>query len=106
MGSPKQIGDIQPYAELHRGATTTVFKGFQKSLDRFVLLKVLHPELSRDEELVRRFEEEARLAARVQHPNVVTVHSHGRDKEVAYIAAEFVEGISIKELIQKGRGPG
>ncbi len=105
MGSPNKIGDIQPYAELHQGATTTVYKGFQKSLDRFVLLKILHPQFSRDEEVAARFEEEARLAAKIQHPNVVSVYGYGREDGRAYIAAEFIEGITLAELIEKGPLP-
>ena len=105
MGSPNKIGDIQPYAELHRGATTTVFKGFQKSLDRFVLLKILHPRYSRDEKIASRFEDEARLAAKIQHPNVVSIYSFGRENGQTYIAAEFVEGMTLAELIERGPLP-
>ncbi len=100
MGSPEIIADIQPYAELHRGTTTTVYKGFQKSLDRFVLLKVLHPEFSQDEGIARRFQEEARLAARVQHPNIVSIYSYGIEGQTTYIATEFVEGVSLDALIE------
>lgn len=105
MGSPNKIGDIQPYAELHQGATTTVYKGFQKSLDRFVLLKILHPEFSRDKEIAARFEEEARLAAKIQHPNVVSVYAYGKDEGRAYIAAEYVDGTTLAALTEEGALP-
>ena len=105
MGSPDKIGDIRPIAEMHRGATTTVFKGYQESLDRFVLLKILHPQYSDDEKIAARFEDEARLAAKIQHPNVVSVHAFGREGGRTYIAAEFVEGQTLQEVIAKGPVP-
>jgi serine/threonine-protein kinase len=57
MGIPGAIEDIQPFAELAQNATTLVYKAYQKSLDRFVLLKRLRPDLTSDEELARRFQE-------------------------------------------------
>ena len=103
MGIPGAIADIQPFAELAQNATTQVYKAYQKSLERFVLLKRLRPELSSDEELARRFQEEARIVARVQHPNVVGIYSYGTDDEGTYIVAEFVEGLDLDEVIARGR---
>ena len=94
----RKIADIQPFAELAQGATTVVYKGYQQGLDRFVLLKVLRPGLGHDEERLRRFEDEARLIAQVQHPNVVAVYAAGRDDGQAYIAAEFVDGFDLRDL--------
>ena len=106
MGVAQQkIADIQPFAELARSATTVVYKGYQRSLGRFVLLKVLQPGLSHDDERVRRFEAEARLIAQVQHPNVVAIYAAGRDDGQAYIAAEFVEGIDGRALMERGPLP-
>ena len=65
----------------------------------------MHPEFSRDDEMVQRFEREARLAAKVEHPNVVSVYAHGRDRDRLYLAAEFIDGLSVKELIQEGKIP-
>ena len=94
----RKIADIQPFAELAQGATTVVYKGYQQGLDRFVLLKVLRPGLGHDDERLRRFEDEARLIAQVQHPNVVAIYAAGRDDGQAYIAAEFVEGCDLRVL--------
>ena len=94
----RKIADIQPFAELAQGATAVVYKGYQEGLDRFVLLKVLRSGLGHDDERLRRFEEEARLIAQVQHPNVVAVYAAGRDDGAAYIAAEFVEGFDLRDL--------
>ncbi|ACY47409.1 serine/threonine-protein kinase [Rhodothermus marinus] len=105
MGRPERIGDLQPFAELASGPTATVYKAYQASLDRFVLLKILRPELAEDEAFVQRFEEEARLAARVQHPNVVAVYAFGREGPHVYFATEFVEGVSLRELLAHGPLP-
>ncbi len=105
MGRPERIGDLQPFAELASGPTATVYKAYQASLDRFVLLKILRPELAEDETFVQRFEEEARLAARVQHPNVVAVYAFGREDAHVYLATEFVEGLSLRELLTYGPLP-
>ena len=94
----RKIADIQPFAELAQGSTTVVYKGYQQGLDRFVLLKVLRPGLGHDDERLRRFEDEARLIAQVQHPNVVAVYAAGRDDGQAYIAAEFVDGFDLRDL--------
>ncbi len=101
--TPDKIADIQPFAELARSATTVVYKGYQRSLGRFVLLKVLQPGLG--QERVLRFEAEARLLAQVQHPNVVAIYAAGHDDGQAYLAAEFVEGVDGRELVARGPLP-
>jgi serine/threonine-protein kinase len=97
----RRIDGIQPFAQLAEGNTTTVYKGYQERLDRFVLLKVLRPALARDEELARRFEEEAQLVAQIQHPNVVTIYDYGRtEDEQTYLATEFIEGTDLRGLLE------
>jgi len=105
MGRPGRIADLQPFAELATGPTATVYKAYQASLDRFVLLKVLNADLAYDPALAERFEEEARLAARVQHPNVVAVYTFGRTGDQLYLVTEFVEGCSLRELLRQGPLP-
>ena len=105
MGIAGPINGIQPFAELAQSATTIVYKGYQRAQGRFVLLKVLRPPHGQDEELVRRFEDEARLLARVRHPNVVAIYEYGRDGGVAYLAAEFVDGLNLSELSAGGPLP-
>ncbi len=105
MGHPGFIDDIRPFAELAQNATTVVYKAHQTSLQRFVLLKRLQLEYSHDDDLAARFQEEARIAARVQHPNVVSIYSFGRNEEGAYIVAEFVEGLDLGDLIERSKIP-
>lgn len=99
MGADRRIADVQPFAELARSPATVVYKAFQPACDRFVLLKMLRPEACLDEALVARFTEEARLAAQIQHPNVVAIYDAGDDAGRAYLIAEYVEGTDLEALL-------
>ena len=105
MGLRGPVAGIQPFAEISRRATTIVYKGFDSSLDRFVLLKVLRPEYAVHEDIASRFRSEARLLAKVSHPNVVAVYAHGDDDGVTYMTTEFVEGQTLDELLANGPLP-
>jgi len=105
MANLTQIGDIQVFACIRQGATTEVYKGYQASLDRFVFLKVLNSELSKDPDYSEQFAEEARFIAKIQHPNVVTIFDYGEFEGVQYFAAEFIEGQTLEELIAEAALP-
>jgi eukaryotic-like serine/threonine-protein kinase len=84
---------------LGHGAMATVDLAQDAELDRPVALKRLAENLARDEELRRRFVREARLAARLAHPNVVRVFDVGEDEGRPFIAMEYVEGQTLAELV-------
>ncbi|MBT8401975.1 MAG: protein kinase [Rhodothermia bacterium] len=105
MGSRQSIGGIRPFAELTRGQMTVVYKGYDPSADRFVLLKVLRPDYSRDPAVREAFSNESRLLARVQHPNVVAVVDSGIDGDTGFLVTEFVEGLSLREMMDRGEIP-
>jgi serine/threonine-protein kinase len=89
---------------LGHGAMATVDLAHDVELDRPVALKRLAENLARDEELRRRFVREARLAARLAHPNVVRVFDVGEDDGRPFIAMEYVDGETLAEVIAR-RGP-
>ncbi|MFL5960225.1 MAG: serine/threonine-protein kinase [Gaiellaceae bacterium] len=89
---------------LGHGAMATVDLAHDVELDRPVALKRLAENLARDEDLRRRFLREARLAARLGHPNVVRVFDVGEDGGRPFIAMEYVEGETLAELVAR-RGP-
>ena len=89
---------------LGHGAMATVDLAHDVELDRPVALKRLAENLARDEDLRRRFVREARLAARLAHPNVVRVFDVGSDDGRPFIAMEYVEGETLAELVAR-RGP-
>ena len=84
---------------LGHGAMATVDLARDAELDRPVALKRLAENLARDEDLQRRFLREARLAARLSHPNVVRVFDVGEDDGRPFIAMEYVEGETLAELV-------
>lgn len=87
--------------ELGKGGMGAVYRAVQLSVNRPVALKVL-PLEHRDEVLVRRFEREARLAAQLEHPNVVRIYDTGIAGEYHYIAMQLVEGDTLRKLLRKG----
>ncbi|MCJ7682606.1 MAG: serine/threonine protein kinase, partial [Candidatus Aminicenantes bacterium] len=87
--------------ELGRGGMGVVYKAIQPSLNREVALKVLPPYFAKDKELVERFFREARAAANLKHPKIVTVYDFGQDEETFYFAMELLEGESLEDLIKK-----
>jgi urea transport system substrate-binding protein len=83
------------------GGMGTVFKAEHRLLERPVVIKVLHPELIRDRELLERFRREARLAAKLAHPNVVTVYEAEQIGPVHLLVMEFVDGQDLAELLRR-----
>ena len=93
------LAGYQIEARVGAGSMGTVYRALQISLDRTVALKVLAPRFAADQEFIRRFLEEARAAARLQHPNVVQVFDAGQDGGHRYMSMEFLEGGSLDEAI-------
>jgi serine/threonine-protein kinase len=86
------------------GGMSSVFRAHDRLLDRKVALKVLHQHYSNDDDYVERFKHEARSAAGLSHPNIVTVIDRGEHGGRQFIVFEYVEGETLKRLIER-RGP-
>ncbi|MFO0676663.1 MAG: protein kinase [Polyangiaceae bacterium] len=87
------------------GAMGRVYRAFQKGIDRDVAVKVLHRELSANPQLVVRFNREAKVASRLQHPNVVQVYLAGQLPDGAlYIAMEYLDGLSLQGALGAANG--
>jgi serine/threonine protein kinase/Tol biopolymer transport system component len=82
-----------------------VYKARDVRLERFVAIKVLPSEVASDPERLRRFEREARAASALNHPNILTVHDVGTENSVSFIAMEFIEGRTLRELLTEGPLP-
>jgi eukaryotic-like serine/threonine-protein kinase len=87
-------------ARIAHGGMATVYQATDTRLDREVALKVMHVDLARDEEFVRRFIGEAKSVARLSHQNVVAVFDQGADGPFLYLAMEYVPGRTLKELLR------
>ena len=87
------------------GAMGRVYRAFQKGIDRDVAVKILHRELSANQQLVARFHREAKVASRLQHPNVVQVHLAGQLPDGAlYIVMEYLDGLSLQSALAAAGG--
>ena len=84
-----------------QGGMGAVFRALDTTLQRQVALKLLAPSQSHDSSSIKRFQNEARAAARLNHENVATVHFIGEDKGLHFIAFEFVTGSNIRDLIAR-----
>jgi eukaryotic-like serine/threonine-protein kinase len=93
-----RLGPYEILAPLGAGGMGEVYRARDARLGREVALKVLPPELSENRDRLSRFEQEARSASALNHPNIVTVHDIGRSDATSYIAMELVEGKTLREL--------
>ncbi len=87
-------------ARIAHGGMATVYRATDTRLDREVALKVMHAELARDEEFVRRFVGEAKSVARLSQQNVVAVYDQGADGPFLYLTMEYVPGRTLKQLLR------
>ena len=100
----RTLGKYQILGELGRGAFATVYRARDSGLKREVALKVLHPALLADPAFVTRFENDARAAAQLDHPHIVTVHDLGQLEGQLFIDTQLLTGGSLAERIES-QGP-
>ena len=89
---------------LGRGSMGVVMKARDRHLDRLVAIKFIHPTLVNRSGILPRFEEEARVMAKVRHEHVTAVHAFGEYEGAPYFVMEYVEGEDLEELLRRRRG--
>ena len=99
-------GRYRLVSRLGAGGMADVWLAHDTMLDRRVALKFLHERFAQDKQFVERFRREASAAGGLQHPNVVGVYDRGEWEDTHYIAMEYVEGASLRELIDRGLSVG
>ncbi|MFC2088375.1 protein kinase [Calditrichota bacterium] len=97
----KTISHYKILRKIGKGGMGEVYLAQDNELDRLVAIKTLPAEILSDEAIKERFKREAKTAAALNHPNIVTIYEFGEFDHTNYIAMEYVEGISLKELITK-----
>jgi serine/threonine-protein kinase len=100
----QQIADYRIEREIGRGGMAVVYRARDLRLDRTVALKLLAPELARNDTFRRRFTHESRVAAAIDHPHIVPVFEAGETEGVLYIAMRYVAGRDLRHLLDR-EGP-
>lgn len=97
------LGQYKILAPIGQGGMARVYRACQENLDRDVAVKVLPPWYAADRNFVDRFEQEAKLVARLSHPNIVTVHDASQQKGHLYIVMQLVDGGTLKHQLDRLR---
>ena len=104
MQTGRTFGAYRVLEKIGEGGMGEVYKAHDARLNRAVALKILTPALATPDRL-RRFEQEARAASGLNHPNILTIHDVGREGDIAYFAMEWVDGQTLREIMAAGRVP-
>ena len=97
---PETIGKYRIVEPIGRGGMGMIFKAHDPILDRLVALKVISPEIEVTDDLRARFFREAKACAKLNHPNIVTVHDMGEDAGRLFIVMEFLQGEELRQIIK------
>src|SRR5574341_225231 len=98
----ENVGPYRIVEQLGQGGMATVFKAYHASLDRYVALKALHPALNTDQSFAARFQREARVVARLEHPNIVPVYDYAEHETRPNLVMKFIEGDTLKAHMDQG----
>src|SRR6202048_2201675 len=105
LTSGTKLGPYEIQSPLGAGGMGEVYRARDTRLDRSVAIKILSAAFSADCDRLDRFEQEARSASALNHPNIVTIYELGQDGSTHYIALELVEGKTLRELLVSGLLP-
>jgi serine/threonine protein kinase len=98
----ENAGPYRIIEQFGQGGMATVFKAYHASLDRYVALKALHPAFNQDPNFEARFQREARVVAKLEHPNIVPIYDYSEHEKRPYLVMKFIEGITLKARMDQG----
>jgi len=101
----KKLGPYTITEEIGAGGMATVYRAYQPSMDRHVAIKVIRTTILEDPRIRDRFQREARLIARLEHPHLLPVYDFDGDHEPPYIVMRYLEGGTLKQVLAKGDIP-
>ncbi|MDM8519836.1 serine/threonine-protein kinase [Anaerolineales bacterium HSG6] len=96
-----KIGQFEITSKIGEGGMATIYKAYQESVDRQVAIKVLTEEFAKNSKAVKRFEQEVKSVARLEHPNILPVHDFGTQDGFYYMVMRYVEGGTLSDLLEK-----
>jgi len=98
----ENVGPYRVIEQLGQGGMATVYKAYHAALDRYVALKVLHPAFGEDPNFAARFQREARLVAKLDHPNIVPIYDYSEHEKRTFLVMKFIEGETLKARMARG----
>jgi serine/threonine protein kinase/Tol biopolymer transport system component len=105
LAAGTQLGPYKIEGILGEGGMGTVYRAFDSRLSREVAIKILPPTVARDPERLRRFEQEARAAGTLNHPNILTIYDVGTHDGTSYLVSELLEGETLRDRLRAGALP-
>lgn len=101
MSSKLLLGRYEIVEKIGEGGMAVVYKAKDRLLNRYVAIKILRPEFTRDEQFIENFRRESQAAAGLSHPNIVNVYDFGREGNINFIVMELVDGKPLSQLIEE-----
>ena len=101
----QMLGSYQIINQIGQGGMATVYKAYQPSMDRNVAIKVLPGQLAQSPEFVTRFQQEARIIAKLEHPHILPVFDYGENDGVTYFVMRYLEAGTLKTKMEAGPLP-
>lgn len=95
----QMLGAYRIIEQVGEGGMATVYKAYQASMDRHVAIKVLPLELAKNDEFVKRFQQEARIIAKLEHPHILPVFDYGEENGVVYFAMRYLDTGTLKDRL-------
>lgn len=96
------IGPYRIVAPMGQGGMATIYKAYHARLDRYVAIKVLHQAFLEDQNFLARFEREAQIVAKLEHPHIVPVYDFAEHEGKPYLVMKFIEGQTLKAVSERG----
>ncbi len=97
--SGDQVGAYRIVQQLGQGGMASVYKAYHPELDRFVAIKFMHQSFQEDPNFIARFEREARIIARLDHPNIVPVYDFSNNQGQPYLVMKYIEGQTLRHVL-------
>ena len=98
----ENVGPYRIIEQLGQGGMASVYKAYHAALDRYVALKVLHQAFNEDSTFISRFQREARVVAKLEHPNIVPIYDYAEHEGRPYLVMKFIEGDTLKARMNEG----
>jgi tRNA A-37 threonylcarbamoyl transferase component Bud32 len=96
------VGNYRILNLVGQGGMATVYRAYHARLNRYVALKMIHQQYLNDAQFIARFEREAQLVARLEHPNILPVYDYDEYEGKPYLVMKYIEGMSLKEALAEG----